>query len=48
VEDVIDTIWRVYPVEVIALPGREERIEFRLPQELATAEGASRNFPATI
>jgi 4-hydroxy-3-methylbut-2-enyl diphosphate reductase len=37
VEDVIDALRRLYPVEVTTLPGREETIEFRLPPELATA-----------
>ncbi len=37
VEDVIDALRRLGPVEVTTLPGREETIEFRLPPELATA-----------
>jgi 4-hydroxy-3-methylbut-2-enyl diphosphate reductase len=37
VEDVIDALRRLYPVEVTTLPGRDETIEFRLPPELATA-----------
>jgi len=37
VEDVIDTLRRLGPVEVTTLPGREETIEFRLPPELTTA-----------
>jgi 4-hydroxy-3-methylbut-2-enyl diphosphate reductase len=36
VDDVIDTLRRLGPVDVSVLPGREERIEFRLPAELAT------------
>ena len=36
VEDVIDTLRRLGPVDVTMLPGRQERIEFRLPAELAT------------
>jgi 4-hydroxy-3-methylbut-2-enyl diphosphate reductase len=37
VEDVIDALRRLSPVEVTTSPGREETIEFRLPRELATA-----------
>jgi 4-hydroxy-3-methylbut-2-enyl diphosphate reductase len=37
VEDVIDALRRLGPVEVTTLPGREEQIEFRLPAELADA-----------
>jgi len=37
VEDVIDALRRLGPVEVTTLPGRQETIEFRLPPELATA-----------
>ena len=37
VEDVIDALRRLGPVEVTTLPGREETIEFRLPPELVTA-----------
>jgi 4-hydroxy-3-methylbut-2-en-1-yl diphosphate reductase len=36
VDDVIDKLRRFGPVDVSVLPGREERIEFRLPAELAT------------
>ena len=36
VEDVIDALRRLGPVEVTTLPGRQETIEFRLPPELAT------------
>ncbi len=35
VEDVIDALRRLGPVEVSTLPGREENIQFRLPAELA-------------
>ena len=35
VEDVIDALRRLGPVEVSTLPGREEHIQFRLPAELA-------------
>jgi 4-hydroxy-3-methylbut-2-enyl diphosphate reductase len=35
VEDVIEAISRIGPVEVSTLPGRQETIEFRLPAELA-------------
>jgi 4-hydroxy-3-methylbut-2-en-1-yl diphosphate reductase len=35
VEDVIEAIARIGPVEVSTLPGRQETIEFRLPAELA-------------
>src|SRR5215212_8875624 len=34
VEDVIDALRRIGPVEVSTLPGREEHMEFRLPAEL--------------
>ena len=34
VEDVIEALRRIGPVEVSTLPGREENIEFRLPAEL--------------
>jgi 4-hydroxy-3-methylbut-2-enyl diphosphate reductase len=37
VEDVIDALMRLGPVEVTTLPGREETIEFRLLPELVTA-----------
>src|SRR5450631_3611891 len=36
VDDVIDALRRLGPVEVSVLDGRQERIEFRLPAELAT------------
>ena len=36
VEDVIDALRRLGPVEVSTLPGREENIEFRLPAELTS------------
>jgi 4-hydroxy-3-methylbut-2-en-1-yl diphosphate reductase len=35
VEDVIDALRRLGPVEVSTMPGREEKIQFRLPAELA-------------
>src|SRR5215510_2335585 len=35
VEDVIDALRQLGPVEVTTLPGREEHIQFRLPAELA-------------
>ena len=35
VDDVIEALRRIGPVEVSVLPGREENIEFRLPAELA-------------
>jgi 4-hydroxy-3-methylbut-2-enyl diphosphate reductase len=38
VEDVIDALRRVGPVEVSTLPGREEHIEFRLPAALADGQ----------
>ncbi len=44
VEDVIDALRRLGPVEVSTLPGREENIEFRLPAELA--EGCTDGQPA--
>ena len=36
VDDVIKSLRRLGPVDVTVLPGREEKIEFRLPAELAT------------
>ncbi len=36
VDDVIAALRKLGPVEVSVLPGREERIEFRLPAELAS------------
>ena len=41
VEDVIDALRRLGPVEVSTLPGREENIEFRLPAELAERRHAN-------
>jgi 4-hydroxy-3-methylbut-2-enyl diphosphate reductase len=37
VEDVIEALRRLAPVEVSTLPGREENIQFRLPSELTQA-----------
>ena len=37
VDDVIDTLRRLGPVEVSIMDGRQEKIEFRLPAELAVA-----------
>jgi 4-hydroxy-3-methylbut-2-en-1-yl diphosphate reductase len=37
VDDVIDALRRLGPVDVSVLPGRQERIEFRLPAALAVA-----------
>ena len=37
VEDVIDALRRLGPVEVSFMDGRQEKIEFRLPAELAVA-----------
>ena len=37
VEDVIEALRRLAPVEVSTLPGREENIQFRLPVELTQA-----------
>src|SRR5467141_892453 len=37
VDDVIEALRRLGPVEVSVLPGREENIEFRLPAELAAS-----------
>jgi 4-hydroxy-3-methylbut-2-enyl diphosphate reductase len=34
VDDVIEALRRLRPIEVSALPGREEKISFRLPAEL--------------
>jgi 4-hydroxy-3-methylbut-2-enyl diphosphate reductase len=36
VDDVIAALRRHAPVQISTLPGREERIQFRLPSELAT------------
>ena len=38
VEDVIETLRRLGPVDVSTLPGREENIQFRLPAELVEQE----------
>jgi 4-hydroxy-3-methylbut-2-enyl diphosphate reductase len=37
VDDVIEALRRLGPVDVSVLPGRQEKIEFRLPAELAKA-----------
>ena len=37
VEDVIEALRRLAPVEVSTLPGRQENIQFRLPSELTQA-----------
>jgi 4-hydroxy-3-methylbut-2-en-1-yl diphosphate reductase len=42
VEDVIDALRRLGPVEVSELTGRQETIEFRLPPELADGAATSR------
>jgi 4-hydroxy-3-methylbut-2-enyl diphosphate reductase len=42
VEDVIDALRRLGPVDVSELTGRQETIEFRLPPELAEGRGAER------
>ena len=42
VEDVIDALRRLGPVEVSELTGRQETIEFRLPPELTEGISASR------
>ena len=41
VQDVIDALGRLGPVEVSTMAGREENIEFRLPAELAGARVAA-------
>ncbi len=41
VEDVIDAIGRLGPVEVTTLPGRLETVEFRLPPQLTPVRAAS-------
>lgn len=41
VEDVIDAIARLGPVEVTTLPGRLETVEFRLPPQLTPVRAAS-------
>jgi 4-hydroxy-3-methylbut-2-enyl diphosphate reductase len=38
VDDVIAALRRFGPVEVSALSGKQERIQFRLPDELAETE----------
>ena len=35
VDDVLETLRRLAPIEVTTLPGLEETISFRLPAELA-------------
>ena len=47
VEDVIDALRRMGPVEVSELTGRQETIEFRLPPELTDGTAASRRAAAT-
>jgi 4-hydroxy-3-methylbut-2-enyl diphosphate reductase len=42
VEDVIDALRRLGPVEVSELTGRQETIEFRLPPELTDGRTAQR------
>jgi 4-hydroxy-3-methylbut-2-enyl diphosphate reductase len=42
VEDVIDALRRLGPVDVSELTGRQETIEFRLPPELTEGRGAER------
>jgi 4-hydroxy-3-methylbut-2-enyl diphosphate reductase len=42
VEDVLEALQKIEPIEVTTLPGREENIEFRLPPELADMNGARR------
>jgi 4-hydroxy-3-methylbut-2-en-1-yl diphosphate reductase len=42
VEDVIDALRRLGPVEVSELTGRQETIEFRLPPELIDGRTAER------
>jgi 4-hydroxy-3-methylbut-2-enyl diphosphate reductase len=36
VDDVVETLRRIAPIEVSTLPGRKETIEFRLPTELTS------------
>ena len=43
VEDVIDALRRLGPVEVSTLPGREEHMEFRLPAELTEGFATGRS-----
>jgi 4-hydroxy-3-methylbut-2-enyl diphosphate reductase len=48
VEDVIDALRRLGPVEVTALTGRQETIEFRLPPELTDGITAAGQIAAKV
>ena len=48
VEDVIDTLRRLGPVEVSELTGRKETIEFRLPPELTGGTAAGQRATAKV
>jgi 4-hydroxy-3-methylbut-2-enyl diphosphate reductase len=48
VEDVIDALRRLGPVEVSQLTGRQETIEFRLPAELADGSIRDRRAAASV
>jgi 4-hydroxy-3-methylbut-2-enyl diphosphate reductase len=48
VEDVIDALRRLGPVEVTALSGRQETIEFRLPPELTDGITAAGQIAAKV
>jgi 4-hydroxy-3-methylbut-2-enyl diphosphate reductase len=48
VEDVIDALRRLGPVEVTALTGRQETIEFRLPPELTDGITATGQIAAKV
>jgi 4-hydroxy-3-methylbut-2-enyl diphosphate reductase len=48
VEDVIDALRRLGPVEVSELTGRQETIEFRLPPELTDGTSAGRRATAKV
>jgi 4-hydroxy-3-methylbut-2-enyl diphosphate reductase len=48
VEDVIDALRRLGPVEVSQLTGRQETIEFRLPAELTDGSVRGRRAAASV
>jgi 4-hydroxy-3-methylbut-2-en-1-yl diphosphate reductase len=48
VEDVIDALRRLGPVDVSELTGRQETIEFRLPPELTDGSNVGRRATAKV
>ena len=47
-EDVIDALRRLGPVDVSELTGRQETIEFRLPPELTDGGNVGRRATAKV